>query len=169
MSEAFRPILWIKTIFDLQRTYLQAIGGAQDCSVTGLLTTELVFSSLMYLVHVKSKLFPAAHSAEQSSTVQRLLLVYTLLSGIRLLLLRNDHIPLEKLKQLERSLEAVWQQHKDLPDKEHFIIFELLPEALDTESPNENQAGPDYAAHLRQFGVPPFHEGLVSRQVLVNI
>ncbi|KAF2436818.1 hypothetical protein EJ08DRAFT_3976 [Tothia fuscella] len=159
-AESLRPVLWIKTIFDLQRTYLQATGGAHDCPVPGLLPTELVFSSLMYLLHVKSKLFPPDQPADEGRNTQRLLLVHTLLSGTRLLLLRNEQLALEKLKRLERAMEAVWYEHKDLPEREHFIIFELLPEALDTESPTENQAGDDYAATLRQFGVPPFQEGL---------
>lgn len=159
--DSFRPILWIKALFDLQRTYLQATAGAQDCPVPGLLPTELIFSSLMYLLHVKTKLFPAVATPDQDWAVQRLLLAHTLLSGVRLLLLRNEFIEPAEVKRLERALEAVWHE-KNLPETEHFIISELLPEALDMDAPSEDQAGRDYATSLRQVGVPSFADGLVS-------
>jgi hypothetical protein len=160
-ADALRPVLWIKAIFDLQRAYLQATAGAVDCPVPGLLSTELVFSTLMYLLHVKSRLFPGNIHLEPDRATQRLHLTHTLLSGVRLLLLRNEYIAPEDIKRLENTVEAVWTE-KDLPDGEHFVVSELLPEALDTESPTENQAGREYADILRQHGVPLFVEGLVS-------
>jgi hypothetical protein len=154
------PIIWIKAIFDLQRTYLQATAGAHDCPVPGLIPTELLYNTLIYLLHIKTKLFPGTSPPEDDTSYQRMLLANTLLSGLRLLLLRNEYISPEKLRHLENTLQAVWEEH-DLPECEHFVLFELFPEALDAESPTENQAGNDFAVGLRQVGVPTFVEGLV--------
>jgi hypothetical protein len=81
--------------------------------------------------------------------------------GIRLLLLRKESIAPDKLRRLEETLATVWSGPSNSPECE-FIVHSLFPEALDAESPTENQAGSDYAAVLRAVGIPTFVEGLVG-------
>jgi hypothetical protein len=115
----------------------------------------------MYLLHVKTILFPGRRTeAAPKWTAEHVLLVHTLLSGLRLYILRREPIAPEKLQHLEETLVAVWSDQSDPPECE-FVIHELFPEALDAESPIENQAGIDYAAGLRAIGIPSFTEGLV--------
>jgi hypothetical protein len=162
ITNALQPVLWIKIIFDLQRAYLQATAGVIDCIVPGLLSSELIYSTLMYLLHIKPKLFPdRGPKLAPKWIAEHMIMAHTLLSGIRLLLLRKEPIATERLRRLEETLAAVWSGQSHSPECE-FIVHGLFPEALDTESPTENQAGSDYAAVLRAVGIPTFVEGLVG-------
>ncbi|PKY08068.1 hypothetical protein P168DRAFT_323258 [Aspergillus campestris IBT 28561] len=127
-----RSVFWIKTIFDAQRTRLQELVTTHDVPTSNhspyLLPSDAIFSTLMYLVQVKSKLFPCNKPVAPGLMCYRHFIAHTLLAGIRLLVLRGDDISAEDKFNLERAMAAAWQ-HPDLTSAELFLINDLLPRA----------------------------------------
>lgn len=161
VESLMRPVAWIKVIFDLQRAYLQATSGKENSASHGLLPSETVFSTLMYLIQVKSRLFPTQTLTIREFAKYRYFTGQTLLSGLRLLLLLNEYLPASKKSNLERAVTAVWQ-HARLPESEQFLIFDLLPSAIDcirTSRPDDDRDAPSGAVY--NF-LPTYAEGLVS-------
>lgn len=159
-----RIVAWIKTIFDLQRSYLQATTGADELHpylAACLIPSDLVFSTLMYLIQVKSRLFPSGTMTIREFSKHRYFIAQTLLSGLRLLLLRNECLSAEKKHNMERAINSVWQ-HPRLSPVEQFVVSELIPEAIDalrsSEPPGSHYASPDQ----HSSSIPTFTAGLVS-------
>jgi hypothetical protein len=134
MEELMHAVCWLKAIFDLQRTYLQGQTGVDGCHpylVRFLLPADLVFSTIMYLVQVKLRLFPSATATILEYSKYRYFLAKTLLSGVRVLLLRNEPLSAEKKYNLERAIRAAWQrQQSHLSPPERHLVLEVLPEAI---------------------------------------
>lgn len=168
ISPLMRAVTWIKAIFDLQRTYLQ---GTQDQDgwdpylTPYLLPSNLIYSTLLYLVNVKTRLFPHPSTAIREFSKHRFYIAQTLLSGVRVILLRQDRLSAEKKYNFERALGAAWQ-HGRLTEVEAYLVYELLPEALDqipsSDSADEHVLIPEaISAHIPSFmsglvGAPPF-------------
>lgn len=87
-----RMVFWVKAIFDLQRTYLQGVSGVADCNpyvVPYLLSSDMVYSTLMYLVRLKTELFPSSTATIREFAQYRYFLAQTLLAGVRVLLFKR--------------------------------------------------------------------------------
>ncbi|KAK9563790.1 hypothetical protein V6000_003982 [Aspergillus fumigatus] len=164
-----RPVLWIKAIFDLQRAYLQGLTNVHDCHpyfLPYLLPSEAVFSTLMYLIRVKSDLFPSNTPAPPDLARHRHFIAQVLLGGVRLLLLRGDAIPPDLRFNLERAMRAAWH-HPDLSSAESYLIMDLLPRAIDQIGSPElakkqsallisnNTSLPSFASGLYPFSIAP--------------
>lgn len=152
-----RSVFWIKTIFDAQRTRLQEWVTTHDMSTSSnhspyLLPSDAIFSTLMYLVQVKSKLFPCNKPVAPGLMCYRHFIAHTLLAGIRLLVLRGDDISAEDKFNLERAMAAAWQ-HPDLTGAELFLINDLLPRAV--YSTGSLEFSGFRMAHLTQDGKNP--------------
>ncbi|OCL02328.1 hypothetical protein AOQ84DRAFT_304929 [Glonium stellatum] len=165
-TESVCVIVWIKVIFDLQRTYLQACAGIDECPpylLPCLLPSELVFSTIMYLIHVKSRLFPnQTNIITREFAKQRYFIAQTLLSGLRLLLLRNEGLDLQKKGLLQSTISAAWQ-HGRFYEAEQFVVSEVFSEVLDLihtiECPNE-RLRPSEPAERSKAGLRTFSAGL---------
>ncbi|KAL5042924.1 hypothetical protein BDW71DRAFT_133056 [Aspergillus fruticulosus] len=132
MESLTQSVLWIQTLFNVQRTYLQGLATSQDCHpyfVPYLVSSDIIFSTLMYLAKVKIDLFPCAKPTASDSLRYRQLIGHTFLVGIRLLVLRGEPMNSETKFRLERAMRSAWE-HPDLSKSESFLINDLLPKAI---------------------------------------
>ncbi|OJI83714.1 hypothetical protein ASPTUDRAFT_190162 [Aspergillus tubingensis CBS 134.48] len=157
-----RSVFWIKTIFDAQRTYLQGLSHVRDCHpyfLPYLLPTETIFSALMYLVKVKVELFPSHKSTDGDFIRYRLLIAHTLLTGIRVLLLRGEAIDTDRKFQFERAMRAAWR-NPDLSNVERFLISDFLPKALTSIGSPDLSTSQAFLLDCGKPYLPPFATGL---------
>jgi hypothetical protein len=143
VEHLMRSVFWIKAIFDLQRAYLQGLTNFDDgnqCSPPYQLPSEVVFSTLMYLVQVKPKLFPCDKPANPELVRYRQSLALALLAGARLLLLRGESIYYEMKFNLERAIRSAWQD-PELPSAERFLVNNLLPKVIDSIESSDSEKG----------------------------
>ncbi|KAL4779812.1 hypothetical protein BJX76DRAFT_364901 [Aspergillus varians] len=132
MESMTQSVLWIQTLFNVQRTYLQGLATAQECHpyfVPYLMSSEIVFSTLMYLTRVKMDLFPCSKPTASEFQGYRQIIGHTFLVGIRLLILRGEDMNSEMKFRLERAMRSAWE-HPDLSKSESFLINDLLPKAI---------------------------------------
>ncbi|KAL4755549.1 hypothetical protein BDW72DRAFT_164041 [Aspergillus terricola var. indicus] len=132
MEYLTQSVLWIQTLFNMQRTYLQGLATSQDCHpyfAPYLVSSEVIFSTLIYLTKVKIDLFPCAKPTASESLRYRQLIGHTFLVGIRLLVLRGEPMNSETKFRLERAMRSAWE-HPDLSKSESFLINDLLPKAI---------------------------------------
>jgi len=162
VRDATRSIIWIKTIFDLQRTYLSGIAtGVSECPphvLSYLLPTELLFSTILYLVNIKSRLFPSQTTLlTKEFTRSRHILAQTVFSGLRLLLLRRQPISTQDKSRLQAAINAAWQKDR-LVGVEHFVVSGLFASILDAL--NESRVNP-YGQEWSNARLPTYDAGLV--------
>lgn len=132
MESLTESVLWIQTLFNRQRTYLQGLASPQDCHpyyAPYLISSDIIFSTLMYLAKVKTDLFPCSKPTASEFLRYRHLIGHTFLVGIRLLILRGDSMTSETKFRLERAMRSAWE-HPDLSQSESFLINDLLPKAI---------------------------------------
>ncbi|KAL4921805.1 hypothetical protein BDW62DRAFT_197512 [Aspergillus aurantiobrunneus] len=132
MESLTQSVLWIQTLFNVQRTYLQGLATTQDCHpyfAPYLISSDMIFSTLMYLTKVKMDLFPCSKPTVSDFLRYRHLIEHTFVVGIRLLILRGDAMSSEMKFRLERAMRAAWE-HPDLSKSESFLINDLLPKAI---------------------------------------
>ncbi|KAL4879619.1 hypothetical protein BJY04DRAFT_228980 [Aspergillus karnatakaensis] len=132
MESLTQPVIWIQTLFNVQRTYLQGLASIHDCHpyyVPYLISSNIIYSTLLYLAKVKTELFPCTKPTAQEFLRYRYVFSHTFLVGIRLLILRGDVMNSEKKFRLERAMRSAWE-HPDLSKSESFLINDLLPKAI---------------------------------------
>lgn len=132
VNTVIRIASWVRILFDLQRTYPTGVGPGVDAaasSLTSSLSTENILSCMLYLIDLKSKLFPPQSVVDFETARFRYHLAFTLLSGVRVILLRNDTLSPDVKGGLRRSIVSAWN-HPNLPEDEKFLVFELLPAAI---------------------------------------
>ncbi|KKK16696.1 hypothetical protein P175DRAFT_0535825 [Aspergillus ochraceoroseus IBT 24754] len=157
-----RSVLWIQTLFDLQRTYLQGLSNVRDCHpyfVPYLISSETIFSTLMYLTKVKLELFPCAQPTPSELVRDRQLIVYTLLAGIRLLIQRGETITPDMKFKLERALRSAWG-HSDLSALEAFLVNDLLPKAIDSIGSSDLFRAQELLLKASKIHLPVFTSGI---------
>lgn len=176
IQEAMELVTWIKTILDLQRSYLQATADVQDdCSPDTqkcLLTSKAVYNAMLFLIRIKTAIFPPRYDIQAIYTADRIYLLHALVSGMRLLSLRNNFVdPSQHLSYKEKlvlvdSIFDAWV-HPRMIDLEVAILTDLIPTAgeyipekvLDRD---ETRLGYSWA----ELGVPKYRNGLVSSSSL---
>ncbi|RDW86746.1 uncharacterized protein DSM5745_03388 [Aspergillus mulundensis] len=132
MESLTQSVLWIQTLFNVQRTYLQGLATSQDCHpyfAPNLISSDIVNSTLMYLTKVKMDLFPCSKPTAAELLRYRQLIGHTFLVGIRLLVLRGEPMSSDTKFRLERAMRSAWE-HPDLSKSESFLINDLLPKAI---------------------------------------
>ncbi|KAF2710903.1 hypothetical protein K504DRAFT_500839 [Pleomassaria siparia CBS 279.74] len=161
-EESIRTVIWIKTIFDLQRCYLSGNAtGVADCPpyvLSYLLPTELLFSTIIYLVNVKERLFSSQTTLmTREFTRPRHVLAQTLLSGLRLLLLRKDKVTAQEARRLQTTINASWKDDR-LHGVERFVVSGLFAAILD--SVNDTARDNPYHAEWVNARLPTYAAGL---------
>ncbi|KAF2734033.1 hypothetical protein EJ04DRAFT_524020 [Polyplosphaeria fusca] len=136
LERSIQPIIWIKTIYDLERCYLSGIAtGVSECPpyvLSCLLPPELLFSSILHLIKTKTRLFPSETALQtREFTRPRHILAQTLLSGLRLVLLRKESIAAHDKRRLQAAINAAWQNDR-LHDVERFVVLEVFTAVLDS-------------------------------------
>jgi hypothetical protein len=170
-NSSVQTILWIKTLFDLQRCYLSGIAnGVAECPpyvLSCLLPPELLLSSILYLVDVKTRLFPGQTTLITKEFARpRHILAQTILSGLRLLLLRKESVSAHDKRRLQKAINTAWQ-HDRLHGVERFIVSDLFAQILDaitagTQGVTRDSADNPYIEEWRNARLPTFAGGLVS-------
>lgn len=163
-EESIRTVIWIKTIFDLQRCYLGGNAtGVSDCPpyvLSCLLPSELLFSTIIYLINVKQRLFSSQTTLmTREFTRPRHILAQTLLSGLRLLLLRKEKITPQEARRLQTAINASWKDDR-LHGVERFVVSGLFAAVLDAV--NETARDNPYRTEWLNARLPTYAAGLVS-------
>ncbi|KAL4926912.1 uncharacterized protein BDV17DRAFT_138167 [Aspergillus undulatus] len=162
MESLTQSVLWIQTLFNVQRTYLQGLANSRDCHpyfAPYLISSDTIYSTLMYLTKVKTDLFPCSKPTAIEFLRYRQLMGHTLLVGIRLLLLRGEAMNSEAKFRLERAMRSAWE-HPDLSMAESFLINDLLPKAITSiGSPDVFQAQQKLLKASKTF-IPVFSSGV---------
>ncbi|KAL3482444.1 hypothetical protein BJX99DRAFT_2636 [Aspergillus californicus] len=157
-----RSVQWIQTLFNVQRTYLQGLATMRDCHpyfIPYLISSEIIYSTLMYLTKVKTELFPCTKPTPPELMRYRHLVAHTFLVGIRLLILRGENASSEMKFRLERAMRSAWE-HPDLSSSERFLINDLLPRAItNIGSPNVFRAQQSLLKSSKAF-LPLFSSGI---------
>ncbi|KAF2744534.1 hypothetical protein M011DRAFT_528351 [Sporormia fimetaria CBS 119925] len=166
-ASSIQAVIWIKTIFDLQRCYLSGVSnGVADLPpyvVSYLLPLELLLSSILYLVHVKTRLFPSGTTLiTKEFTRPRQILAQTILSGLRLLLLRKEGVAAQDKRRLQKVINQAWQNDR-LQAVERFIVSDLFAQILDSiivQEAARDRVDSAYLNEWRQARLPTFGSGL---------
>jgi hypothetical protein len=163
-EESVRTIIWLKTIFDLQRCYLSGIAnGVAECPpyvASSLLPVELLFSTILYLINVKTKLFSSQTTLmTREFTRPRHILAQTILSGLRLLLLRKESVAANDKRRLQNAINTAWRDDR-LHGVERFIVSDVFAEILN--SLNETSAENPYRREWTNANLPTYAAGLVG-------
>ncbi|KAF2274287.1 uncharacterized protein EI97DRAFT_435373 [Westerdykella ornata] len=168
-ESSIEAVIWIKTIFDLQRCYLSGIAnGAAECPpyvFSYLLPPELLLSSILYLVNLKTRLFPSQTTLiTKEFTRPRQILAQTILSGLRLLLLKKEHVAPHGKRRLQKSINSAWQNDR-LHGVERFIVSDLFAQILDSlatgaQDPAHTVPENPYINEWRNARLPTFAAGL---------
>ncbi|KAF9731818.1 hypothetical protein PMIN03_008876 [Paraphaeosphaeria minitans] len=170
IEEAIRTIGWIKIVFDSQRCYLSAIAtGVAECPpyvLSYLLPPDLLFSTILYLINVKTGLFSSLTTLmTREFTRPRHILAQTILSGLRLLLLRKEGINADAQRRLQNAINQAWKDDR-LHGVERFIVSELFAEVLNalSEPSRENP----YAREWANAKLPTYAAGLYPLDIRVE-
>jgi hypothetical protein len=176
-TSSIQTIIWIKTIFDLQRCYLSGIAnGVAECPpyvLSCLLPPDLLLSSILYLVNVKTRLFSSQTTLiTKEFTRPRQILAQTVLSGLRLLLLRKESVAAHDKRRLQKAINTAWQ-HDRLHGVERFIVSDLFAQILDTitagaQGVTRDSADNPYITEWKNARLPTFGAGLVSPDTAIG-
>ncbi|KAF2878309.1 hypothetical protein BDV95DRAFT_18220 [Massariosphaeria phaeospora] len=161
-EESIRVVIWVKTIFDLQRCYLSGNAtGVSECPpyvLSCLLPPELLFSTILYLINVKTRLFSSQTTLmTREFTRPRHILAQTILSGLRLLLLRKEALAPQEKRHLQTAINSAWQRDR-LHGVERFIVSDLFAAILD--SLNEESHDNPYSQEWSNARLPTYAAGL---------
>lgn len=168
MESLTESVLWIQTLFNMQRTYLQGPATPQDCHpyyAPRLISSDIVFSTLMYLAKVKTDLFPCSKPTASEFLRYRHLIGHTFLVGIRLLILRGEAMTSETKFRLERAMRSAWE-HPDLSQSESFLINDLLPKAIASIGSQDLFHAQQSLLHSSKAYIPVFSSRIVYPSAL---
>jgi hypothetical protein len=163
-SSAFRHIIALRAICDLQRTYLLS----SDLSLESkgcLLDPKLLLSILSQLLEIKASFFSARdglpdHQAHCSYIGQ------TFLSGLRALLLHTNKPPRKDCNTFFLRFEDVWAR-ENLQDVDHFSI-KLLCNRMLSELVKEPETPLYGLAACGAVQLPDFYCGLVRMCIFLG-
>lgn len=163
VEETTRTIIWLKAIFDLQRCYLTGLAtGIAECPpfvLSCLLPHDLLFSAILYLIDVKNRSFSSQTTLmTREFTRPRHILTQTVLSGLRLLLLRKESLTLAEKRRLQNAINSAWRDDR-LFGVERFVVSDIFAGVLDTM--NEAHRENPYHREWENSNLPTYAAGLV--------
>lgn len=162
-EESTRTVIWIKTIFDLQRCYLSGTTtGISECPpevASCLLPPELLLSSILYLIDLRLKriITPGELTAE-GSIHANLILTQTVLSGLRIILFRKQNLSEYHRQHLQSAIQAAWEDD-DIQGTERLIARQVFPAILN--SLHDLKAKDHYRKERESARLPNYAKGLV--------
>lgn len=164
-----QTVVWIKTIYDIQRCYLCGANSSeiQTQIASCLLPFDLLLSSLLYLISVKVKHFPSQTALLTKEFMRpRLILAQTVLSGLRLFSLGETCLSTRQRQRLQVALNEAWKDDS-LRGAEACIIQDVFAAMMDVLSE---------AHHIDAYGVeresamlPKYVSGLVSLRIIWDL
>lgn len=105
---AFSHVVALRTIFDLQRAYLQSPDPSFE-SRTSLLNSDLLFSTIKHLLGIKASVF-CAHDELPDHDAYCSFIGQALVSGIRVLHLQNRRLSLSEHQAITKKFELAWDK-----------------------------------------------------------
>jgi hypothetical protein len=157
-ATAFSHVVRLRTIFDLQRTYLQSPDLSFE-SRTSLLDPDNLFSAIKHLLDVKVQAF-CAHDALPDHDAYCSFIGQALVSGIRALHLRNRRLSSSEYETVILRFKQAWST-ETLRGVDHFstnlFCHRILAE-LSKDELNYQLASPACGVVRLQ----DFYHGLVS-------
>ena len=163
VEETVKTVIWIKTIFDLQRCYFSGnatgMAGLPPYILSSLLPPELLFSTILYLVSIKTRSFSSQTMLmTREFTRPRHILAQTILSGLRLLLLRKEVLSQGDKRKLQNAINTAWRDDR-LLGVERFIVADLFAEILNSISDTDREN--PYQREWANANLPTYAAGLV--------
>lgn len=156
LNSTLRLAVYLKAIFDLQRTYSLPSGSSWHSP--HLLRPKQLFLAIVYLIRLKSRVFrqsnaPTTHYAEQRSFVAQ-----ALVSGLRTLWLRKYPLSPDEIIQLRDAFQEAWGGH-EVAGFDGFLIWTLCPKILEELScPSSDLSSPACG----EVALRDYDTGLVS-------
>lgn len=117
-SDSFNFIVWMKVIYDLQRTYLQSSDPSPE-TLSYLLPPQILFKTLRRVLDIKPRLRPA-ESQTYPTQQPRFFAAQAILSGVRALILRgvSENSPdVEELHAIEILIQKWIEECDGGPEK----------------------------------------------------
>jgi hypothetical protein len=154
---AFGHVVTLRTIFDLQRTYLQSVDLSFETK-SAILNPDILFSAITHLLEVKASAF-CAHDGLPDHDVYCSFIGQALASGIRALHLQNRRLSTSEYETIMLRFTEAWSG-ETLHGVDQFSInhfcHKMLAE-LSTELENPRLSRPACGIVRLQ----DFHHGLV--------
>lgn len=122
--QSFSWFVWIKVIFDLQRTYSQAPSLSPESS-SYLLPPRILFRTIHNVLVTRARTYLYQEDMAADELAQRYFAAQVLLSGIRALQLRgtwNDTFTQPEMERVRRLVEN-WLAETRKKSNEHFILM----------------------------------------------
>jgi hypothetical protein len=120
----FSFFMWIKVIFDLQRTYSQSPEPTLE-SRSYLLPPSTLFTVVHHILERRIQVYPQGQCMDEKNIRQRYFVARALLSGLRALQLRaNEGLPdisNDKIEKLRELVASWWTEAKGNPS-EQFVL-----------------------------------------------
>jgi hypothetical protein len=119
LNSSLRLIVFVKVIFDLQRTYSQCSTPSSESS--HLLQPRQLLLAIIYLLRLKSTVFRRSEDTSTQYATQRSFLAQALVSGLRALWLRKCSFPEDDIFQLQDTFDEAWKGD-ELDHLDEFLI-----------------------------------------------
>jgi hypothetical protein len=126
----FSFFVWMKVIFDLQRTYSQSLEPSPE-SRSYLLSPLILFTILYHVLERRGQVYPQARCMDENHITQRYFVARVLFSGLRALQLRtevNKNLPGisdEQIAKLSDLVLSWWREAEGNPP-EKFVLEKCL-------------------------------------------
>jgi hypothetical protein len=164
-ATAFSHVVALRTIFDLQRTYLQAPDPSLE-SRTSLLNPDILFSTIKHILNVKASFF-CAHDSLPDHDAYCSFIGQTLVSGVRALHMGNRRLSISEHEAIMNKFDLAWSK-ETLRGVDHFSINQFCHRMLGELSnivPNSRLSSPTRGL----ISLQDFYHGLVSFNVILDI
>jgi hypothetical protein len=164
LDSALRLAVYVKAIFDLQRTYSFPQASLQQHPLHFLRPRQL-FLAIVYLIRLKIRVFRQPNAPTTYYVEQRSFMAQVIVSGLRALWLRKYQLSPDEVLQLRGAYHEAWGGD-DVAGFDGFLIQTLCPKMFDELScPSSSLSNPACGeVELRDYDT-----GLVSALRLESI
>jgi hypothetical protein len=165
-ENAFSFFVWMKVIYDLQRTYSQSSDPSPE-SRSYLLPPRILLTTIHYVLKEGSRLYSHQHGADKRSLARRYFVARVLLSGLRALQLRGMESGGFSTQEIDEisTFVHIWRSEAGGITQEQF----MLTKCQGAISQIRRGPGPGDIWHMPASGTCNLrdnHDVLVSRPVL---
>jgi hypothetical protein len=128
LNSTLRLAVYVKAIFDLQRTYSLPSGSSWHSP--HLLRPKQLFLAIVYLIRLKSRVFRQSSAPTTRYVEQRSFMAQALVSGLRALWLRKYQLCADERIQLRHAFQEAWGGY-EVAGFDSFLIRTLCPKMLE--------------------------------------
>ena len=158
-NSSLHLVVFFKVIFDLQRTYLQALKLSPECPY--LLRPQQLLLAIVHLLRLKCRIYHRSDDTSDRYVAERSFVVQTLVSGLRAMWLRRYRLKPNEIAQLRSSFREAWDRDA-LNDLDSFLVHTLCHQMLQQlYEPSDPPSDLSYAA-CREVTLRDYSTGLVS-------